>query len=234
MALRTTFEQLTEMVFDECGSSSATSRNNDNRAYVQRLIKRHYEFLCDDHDWAFLHITNDDATKTLQAGENHYDFPVAMDLKNTLQADTYYGNVWVPLIYGIDMQDYTAMNPETDQRADPQIKWRIYNDRQFEVWPMPASDGNKVRFKGKKLPEALVGDTSCADMDDHLLVLYVASEVVAKKDGKDAQLKIAAAQRRLAQMKAMYTDRTRVRMGMGANPADQRGWPRIRAFPASN
>lgn len=234
MSLRTTFEQLTEMVFDECATSSATSRNNDNRAYVQRLLKRHYEFLCDEHDWGFLHVTNDDATKELQAGERFYDYPVGMGLNNTMRADTFYGNVWVPLTYGIDMENYTSMNPETDQRADPQTNWRIYTDRQFEVWPMPASNGNLVRFTGKKLPEALVGDTSRADMDDHLLVLYVAAEVTAKKDSKDSALKLAAAQRRLGQLKMMYTARLRVRMGMGSNPEDQRGFPRIRAFPASN
>lgn len=207
---------------------------NDNRAYLQRLLKRQYEFLCDEFDWSFLHIGNDDATKTLQAGERFYDFPVKMDLKNTVLADTFYGNVWVPLVYGIDMQNYTSMNPELNQRADPQTNWRVYSDRQFEVWPMPASNGKLVRFTGKKLPEVLVGDTSRADMDDLLIVLYVAAEVLAKQSSKDGELKLAAAKQRMQQMRAAYGSRSKVRIGMGRNPQDQRGWPRIRAFPASN
>lgn len=232
--LRTTFGQLVEMLEDECGISSASSRGNDNRAYLQRLIKRQYEFLCDENDWTFLHIGNDEATKTLQAGEQFYDFPTAMGgANNTIKAETFYGNVWVPLIYGITPADYTAMNPATNQRADPQIKWRIYSDRQFEVWPMPATNGSLVRFSGRKNPEPLVSDTSRADMDDQLIVLYCAAEVLAKQNQKDADLKLAAAKARLIQMKAGYTDRTRVRMGMGCHGDDQRGWPRIRAFPAS-
>lgn len=228
--LRQTFGQLKEMVRDECAISSNSSRGNDQLGYIERLIKRHYESLCDEHDWTFLHVTNDDATKVLEAGQRFYDFPVAMDLRNTISADTFYGNVWVPLIYGIDMQDYTAMNPELNQRADPQIKWRVYTERQFEVWPMPASNGNKIRFTGKRLPERLVGDQSRADMDDQLLALYVSAEILTKQESGDAEIKLAAAQARLAKLKALYSGRSLARMGMGTNPADQRGWPRIRVF----
>lgn len=228
--LRNTFSQIVEMVRDECAISSASSRGNDQLQYIQRLVKRQYEFLCDEHDWGFLHVTNDDATKILQAGERFYDFPVRMQMGNTLKADMFYANVWIPLIYGIEPEDYNSMNPELNQRSDPVIKWRMYDENQFEVWPMPASNGNKVRFRGKRLPEPLVSDTSRADMDDMLIVLYVSAEILAKQKSADSELKLAAAQRRLIQLKMRYTGRNVVRLGMGTNPADTRGWPRIRVF----
>lgn len=235
MALRTTFGQIVEMVRDECGMSSASSRGQDNLAYVQRLVKRHYETLGDEFDWTFLRVDNDDATKDLQAGERYYDFPVVMDQRNTIECWTFYGNVWVPLDYGITMQNYTSMNPETNQRGDPQTNWRIKSDRQFEVWPLPAANTNKVRFTGKKKQEALTGDTSRADMDDQLIVLSVSAEILSKKGGKDAEVKIAALTQRRISMRALYSDRDKVRIGMGESVNDsQRRWPRIRAFPASN
>lgn len=223
-----------EMLRDECGISSASSRGSDNLAYLQRIIARHYEFLVDEADWSFLRVDDDAATKELEAGSRYYDFPDIMDLKYTLTADHFYGNVWVPLDYGIGPSDYNAMNPETDQRADPQIKWRIKDDRQFEVWPMPASNGNLVRFRGRRKPTLLTSDDSRADMDDQLIVLYAAAEVQAKKSVKDADLKLAAAKQRLIQMKRLYVDRTKVRIGMAERVDPQRGWPRIRAYPASN
>ena len=175
----------------------------------------------------------------MQAGQRYYDFPVAMDLETTITADTFYGNIWTPLAYGISPMDYNAMNPELDQRSDPQLKWRVVTDAngavQFEVWPMPASNGNHVRFKGRRKFVPLVNDTDRCVMDSILVQLFAAGEILAKKEQKDADLKIAAARARLVQMRAGYSDRKRVRVGMGSTwMEDQRGWPRIRAFPASN
>lgn len=246
MALRTTLGQAVEMLRDECGISSASSRGNDNLAYLQRLIKRYYETLVDDFDWAFLRVGDEEATKILEAGERYYDFPVEMDIEKTINAYIFYGNVWVPMIYGIEPTDYNSMNPELNQRADPAIKWRIRNESQFEVWPLPAStgayvadgpaqtiSGPLVRFTGRRRAERLTGNDSRMDMDDQVVVLYCAAEVLAKQGQKDAEAKLAAANKRLATLRAGYSDRRKVRIGMGENPADQRGWPRIRAFPAS-
>lgn len=234
MARGTSFGQLVEMVRDECSLSSNSSSGNDHLAYIKRLIKRHYEFLCDEYDWSFLRVENDDATKTLEAGERYYDFPVAMDIHDTIDAQTFYGNVWVPLTYGVTPQDYTAMNPETDQRADPVLKWRISSDSQFEVWPLPASNGNLVRFSGKRRENALVAESDTCDMDDQLVVLYVSAEILFKLEDKSAELKLAAAKQRLSQMRGGYADRKKVRVGMGQPLGDSvNGWPRIRAFPAN-
>ena len=239
MALGKTFSQVIEAVRDECGTSSNSSRSVDNLPYLKRLINRVYETIYDGFDWTFLRIDNDEATKTLQAGQVYYDFPVAMSLDTTLTADTFYGNIWVPLIYGISPMDYNAMDPAHNQRADPQQKWRVVTDAngavQFEVWPMPASDGNLVRFKGRRGFVEMVNDADICRVDHIVVSLYVAAEVLAKKSQKDADLKVAAAKNRMAELRSSYSDRKRVRVGMGRSwMEDQRGWPRIRAFPASN
>jgi hypothetical protein len=235
VALRTTLEQLVEMTLDAVGASSATSRNNDYRQYVIRQIQRVYETLCDDFDWTFLRVSNDEAMKEVEAGERYYDFPVAMDMRNVVECWYFYNSVWVPLTYGIGPEQYTAMNPELNQRADPAIRWRDSSERQFEIWPLPASNGNIVMFRGRRLPTPLTSDTARADMDDQLIVLYTAAEILAKSNQKDAELKLAAANARKIRMRALYSDKNKVRMGMGQSwEQDQRGWPRIRAFPASN
>lgn len=230
----TTRGQLVEMLRNECGISSASSVGNDNLSYLQQLIDRHYEFLADDYDWPFLRVDNDDATKTLQAGDRYYDFPVAMDLESTLSADTFYGNIWTPLDYGIGPEEYTAMNSEANQRADPQLKWRIKDGDQFEVWPMPATNGSLVRFKGRRRRTVLVGDTSRCDVDDMLVVLYAAAEILSKQNQRDAAVKLDAAKQRLIQCRGASADRRKVRIGMNGDSGNwQRGFPRIRAFPAT-
>jgi hypothetical protein len=114
------------------------------------------------------------------------------------------------------------------------LKWQIHDGNQFEVWPLPASNGALVRFSGRRKITPLVGDDDRCDLDDQLVVLYAAAEVEAKKSQKDADLKLAAAKARLLTLRARTSDRRRVRMGMGESQEDGRGWPRIRAFPASN
>jgi hypothetical protein len=244
VALRTTFQQLVEMVCDEVGSSSATSRGNDALSRYRRIIQRVYETLYDSFDWTFATIDNDDATKYLQAGERYYDFPVAMDMDSKyagFQCWYYYSNVWIPLTYGIGPPEYTAMNPELDQRADPAMRWRVKDYNQFEIWPPPATNGDedslagpKVRFIGRRAKPPLNSDQARALMDDQLIVLYASAEILSKKDQKDADMKLAAANARKIEMRRLYSARTKIRVGMGSSwNQDQYGWPRIRAFPAA-
>lgn len=214
--LRKTFAEIVEATIDECQGSSATSRNPDFRTYVQRVVKRHYEVLCDECDWAFLRVDNDEATKALEAGERYYDFPIAMDVKNTLTADVYYNNIWLPLTYGIGPPEYTAFNSDNNVRAEPPLKWRIKDERQFEIWPIPNTDDMfSVRFKGKRLPEPLTSDASRADMDDICISLFASAEILAKQKSADAPVKLKAAQVRLIQLRRLYMDRRTVRIGMG-------------------
>lgn len=248
MALRSTRVQVVEMLRNECGISSNSSRGNDNLAYLHQLINRHYEAACDEFDWTFLRVDDLDATKVLQAGSRYYDFPVEMDFSKTVTMWNFWGNIWNPVIYGISMADYNAQNPELDQRADPVVKWAAHDERQFEVWPLPASNGvfeesggfvtsivgPVVRFTGKRKPERLTGNDSRMDMDDQLVVLRCAAEVLAKKSQKDAEAKLAAAAARMALLRRIYSDRKKTGIGTGESREDLRGWPRIRAFRASN
>lgn len=235
MALRTTMAQLVEMVRDECGLSSNSSRGADHLAYIQRLIKRHYETLVDDFEWSFLKVNRGDAQKVLEAGERYYDFPIAMDVKDTIAAWHFYGNVWVELKYGIEYSDYNQMNPDLDQRGDPQLRWQITERKQFEVWPLPASNGNLVEFTGTRMPELLTSDTARADMDDQLIVLYTSAEILEKQKQGSGAVKAGAAARRLANMREKYGGgRRRVRIGMGQQGPSRRPADYIIAVRSSN
>lgn len=247
MALYTPYSQLVEMVRDECAISSNGSRSIDNKPYVQRLIKRVYETMVDKADWSFLIVDKDQAVKAMQAGERYYDFPVAMDMRYAIEAWVFWGNVFLKLTYGIGPLEYSAYNSDNpDVRADPCLKWQIIADDQFEVWPTPASNGDItavpmsgpfVRFTGKRKARALVADADPMDMDDQLVVLAVAAEILERQLKGSGALKAAAASDRFNTVRSLYTHHTVVRMGMGSGTADDGmspGWPRIRVFPASN
>lgn len=237
MALRTTLDQLVEMLRDETKVSSNSSRGTDHRAYLERLIKRQYETLCDEFDWSFLKVHRGDARKTLEAGSRYYDFPIEMDVRDTVKCFHFFGNIWTELAYGIEFGDYNQLDPDPDhdQRSDPQLKWQIRDGRQFEVWPLPASDGNIVEFTGTRKPEALVSGIARADMDDQLIVLYAAAEVKEDQKPGSGIVKQRAAVQRHQQLKSRYGGgRRRVRIGMGVNDGSRYPAQLIRAVRASN
>jgi hypothetical protein len=251
VALYTPFNELVEMVRNECAISSNSSRGNDQRDYLKQLIRRNYETLVDKEDWSFLVVDKDQAVVAMQAGERYYDFPVAMDERYAIEAWVFWGNVFLKLRYGIGPLEYSAYNSDNPQvRADPVLKWQIVeSDKsvQFEVWPTPASNGDitvtpksgqYVRFTGKRKARRMVQDSDPCDMDDQLLVLLTAGEVLERQEKGSGAVKIAAANDRLTVVKGMYCHHQKVRMGMGNgdNRMDgtSQGWPRIRVFPASN
>lgn len=202
MSRGTQLQTLTEMLQDECRLSSATSRGVDHRTYLQRLIKRVQEELYDEFDWPFmkLRLTSAEAGKSMEAGSRYYDFPTSLNPERITQAWHKNGGIWVKLTRGIDPSHYSAMDPETDVRGDPVQRWDWYGEDQFEVWPLPASDDDEVRFEGRKKLTALSSEAATADLDDILIVLFCAAEVLAPNNQKDAEIKLQKAQRRLANL----------------------------------
>lgn len=251
MARNTSFGTIVEMTRNEARISTNSSRGMDNLPYIQQLVKRYYEQLADDYDWTFLTVEKEEAVKALQKGERYYDFPIAMDQRYAIEAWVFWGNVWMKLRYGIGQLEYSAFNSDNPSvMADPALKWQIRDDKQFEIWPRPASNGSLattptsgytspvVRFTGKRIIRAMVANDDPCDLDDILVSLYASAEILEQQQKGSGAMKMQAAGARLAKLRGMYSHRTKVRVGMGTG--DNRhdgmspGWPRIRVFPASN
>lgn len=216
MALGTQFQQIIEMVRDEARLSSATSRGIDHLAHIKRLIVRHYNMLSDGFDWEHLRVKRNDSRVTLGAAQRYSDFPAQIDPEAIQEVFVYAGSTWQPLAYGIRPDDLNANNSDNGNRTSWPDRWDFYGDNQFEVWPVPAGGGVQIGFEGRKKVQALIQDTDRADIDDELIALHVAAEILIENGQKDAgTLKMQAANARLAQAKANRSDKTRIRMGMG-------------------
>lgn len=202
MARKTTFSELIEMVRAEARISTAVSQGQANEVYIKQLIKRYYEQLYDEYDWPFKKIPKGSARITIQAGSRYYDYPAFLDLERIIAVHTLEGSQWRRLTKGIGPEQYNTYNSDdNDARADPIKRWEIYSDTQFEVWPLPASAG-QVWFEGIRKKTPLVSPSDRCDIDDTLVVLFVASEILAATNQKDAQIKLNAAQGRLVQLKS--------------------------------
>lgn len=138
------------------------------------------------YKWPFMRVYRDVA---MSAGERYYAFPDDISLEDAIGAEVKYSNTWASMEFGIGESDYNAVNSDADQRNDPPVKWDLYRDPDdngdmFEAWPIPASDSPVVRFHGIKTLRDLVVDDDVCDLDDLLIILYAAVDLVPDKRTK--------------------------------------------------
>jgi hypothetical protein len=201
MARGTTFGQMIEMTKLEAGLDPDPALSMSSLPLIKQLIKREYERLYDEFDWPFTRVREDVMTV---AGQRYYDIPSTLDLERIEGIQYYWGLRWHDLERGIQMSDYTAYNSDNDARHEPAWKWDIHYTgptAQIELWPMPSTNDKKVRFHGIRRPTALVQVSDGCDLDDQMIVLFAASEYLARRSSPEAPLKQQKAVQRFHLMK---------------------------------
>jgi len=189
VARNTTFGQLIEMTMIEAGMDPTPALSMNVRPLVKAAIKREYERLYDEFDWPFLRVTEDVLT---QAGQRYYDVPDTINFDRIEKVDYLWGDRWVPLDRGIDVSNLNTYNSDEDERSDPMLRWDIKwtgDTTQIEVWPIPASNEIPIRFTGIRNMTRLVGDGDRCDLDDQMVSMFAAAELLARKNSPEAQLK---------------------------------------------
>lgn len=232
--LRVTLQEVVQAVRGECGLSTNTSRGIDHLDNIKQLIRRHYATLAEDFDWQHLEIRREspDSRKLLQAGSRYYNWPEALNPLKIEKAWQKWGSTWFPLDYGIDYRDYSFSDSDADMRSDPVLSWAYAGGEQFEVWPMPASNGtlngdNEIAFQGQRKITPLLEDGDRLDMDDILVVLRVSTEILAgQKKMEAASVKGEAAKARLDTVRGHLADKSRYVMGKGKVLESGAYWPR--------
>lgn len=193
MARGTSFGQVVQILRDEVGRSNAAgSAGVADYSQLKRLINRYYETLYLDYDWPHLRFVS--ARISLSAGERYYDVPTTLDYERVERIVLWTNGRPYNLDRGIDAEDYQVFSSEDNERADPVLKWDIRNTgtkEQMEVWPMPASSGQSLQITGFRKFVRLVADGDPCQLDDNMVVLFAAAELVGADDKKQ---KLVAAQ----------------------------------------
>lgn len=214
MARGTTLTALIDMLRKELGTSSNPALSQSERDILVHQLNRAQEFYYDDYAWPHLRVRKD---KTLSAGQRYYDAPADIDIERILSVHVEWNDHWYVVEREIDLSHYDILDPEDDARLDPVQRWDIVDvgsGPQIEVWPMPETDGLKLRFEGtKKLSRMVSGDDTCI-LDDTLIVLTAASKLATRYQLPDAEEPIAAARRRYEILKSQQT-----RKGPTATPS---------------
>ncbi|TDX21888.1 hypothetical protein DFO67_1327 [Modicisalibacter xianhensis] len=207
MARGTTLEQLTVMLKAEIGASPDYAANADMNFVYHQYLRRHYENLYDGWAWPFKRIERDIATA---AGQRYYDWPAEIDGEQELEFWVDENGTWIRLEQGIGPGQYNSY--EEGDRQDYPYRWDWQGEDQFEIWPTAALDGVTLRIVGTKNPNKLISESDVCDIDDQMVVLYAASELLLRDDPNRAQQKSNMAQQREDVVKKKLQTRKRLTM----------------------
>lgn len=223
MARNATLEKLLNDLRAECRLSMNAAHNTQTREGHIILLQRKQEWLWQDFDWPHLRV---DRYIELQAGQRYYDTPPDLDIDRIQKLEIRFDTVMTPICAGIDAGHYAAYDSDLGQRAWPIRRWRITEDEQIEVWPIPEQDFDPVSLEGRvtitgiKKLRPLVAMDDRADIDDRLIVLHSAAEYLAATGASDAQIKLDQATALYAKLRGHLTARRKFRM-FGNGSQDQ-------------
>jgi len=176
-----------------CRISLNPAHNNQNRDTQIIALQQKQEFFWNDFAWPHLRV---ERTLDLAAGQRFYDMPDDLDIRRISKIEIRMDGAYARLHPGIDAGNYAVFDSELDARSWPIQRWRISEDDQLEVWPIPDENFDTTTLEGRmkitgiKNLAPLIEDADRADLDDRLIVLHCAAEYLAATGAKDAQFKL--------------------------------------------
>lgn len=210
-----TLGELVLMLREEVGDATSAALGQNTLPGYKRTLRRTQEFLWGDWAWPHLRVYREEV---MQAGQRYYTLPADLAFDRVENVHVRDNDIWRPVCYGIELEHYNASDPELGDRDDPVERWKAHEDGQFEVWPVPATNGLRLRFEGIRKLASLVDDADRADLDDNLIVMFAAAEILGRKKSADGQAKAQVAGRLYRQLKGHQSKDTVIVIGGGRDP----------------
>lgn len=210
MARNVTLGELIDDVRAEAGHSLQANLGASMREVLIKVLQRQQRRLWEDYDWTFLRVQRD---VPVQAGQRYYSFPSDLNLERIEKVEFKWDDRWHKLEYGVGPAQYDQFDSDRDVRSWPVYRWQEHEDNQVELWPIPSLNGTAsplagaVRFTGIRKLRTLVADGDRADLDDTLLVLFSAAEILAREKASDASVKMTMAENHYRRLKARNSKR---------------------------
>lgn len=200
------------MLKAETGDFANTNTTRD--ALLNALLSNKQKQLATENQWPFLERR---WNVPVAANTQYVSLPtttsadptaqtVDIDLDRLPFAEVLFNQVYLPIRYGIGDEEYNALNFAFGRQSDPIQRWRLATNAMstseasvpvnaFEVWPVPVT-AQTIRFTGRRALLPLTDEAHKCDLDDMLIVLFVAADLLARAKQPDAPLKLQNAQKR--------------------------------------
>lgn len=186
----------------EVGDVLTPGVNDDLDLTYNALLENKQAFFYEQYDWPHLKIQQD---ITVPAGTRLITFPANISNIKPWEAHVYFTSCWHPVAFGVTDDLFNASDSDLGETSDPIRRVALYNTAsstisQLEVWPIPGQE-QKLRIRGFKALPKLQADDDIAVLDDLMIVLFVAAEILTKRKQPDAQAKLQQATSHFARLK---------------------------------
>lgn len=219
MARNQTLLKILNDVRGEARLSMNPAHNIADRERQIGMIQREQERLWADHDWPHLTV---DRYIPLVAGQRFYDTRLALNEAGEARGDLSLERVtclsvqddriWRKIDNRITADDRLAYDSQAGEQSWPPRRWDRSEDDMIEVWPVPDETAvfngltqnmqGVLRIEGVRDLRPFRDDDDRADLDDRLLALFTAANILAEGGAKDTQLKMEMANRHYTRLKA--------------------------------
>ena len=203
--------QLLNMLQAESGMSTLPASSVSSRDHRVQLLNRVQARLYAAYDWDFAWIYRD---VQMPQGTRYATLPADIDFDRVNQANISQGadsDDWRGLGYGIGDAQYRQIGENV--QGCPQT-WAPSEGDQFELWPTP-DDTYRVRFRGLKVLPLMVNSDDRAVLDDNLIVLHAASELMKRQKLPDWEDKLREGQLLFNRLRSMSGGNKRAPIIMG-------------------
>lgn len=217
MARGTQLTSLIAQLRAETGRTQNVAVGVDEVENLKVMLQRTQELLYEEYEWPHLRVQR---TISLVAGSRYYDLPSDLNYDRIQDVKLKYNGVYTDVERGILFDDYSIYdsNAGTPDRSFPVLKWDIRHTgvrEQVEAWPIPAENATLYMFGTKKLGD-LIQENDRAELDDRLIVLFAAAEILSRQKSADAKNKQSQAERRLMMLRRnSQSDSKTVQVGLG-------------------
>jgi len=236
MARGTTLTRLLDEVRAEARLSLNPAHNNQTRDQHIHVLQREQERLWEDYNWPHLRVERFIMT---EIGQRYYDprgaKNAAGEISGVIPVDRIEriffksDGEWMPVYSGIGQWHQAITDSALGQHSWPVARWQVAEEDQIEVWPItdiaadPEDQTGYLKIVGIRKLNPLVAPDDRADLDDRMLALYTAGNILAAAGSKDAELKIEAANKRYVRLKGEQAKLKAFRMfGIGMDESARR------------
>jgi hypothetical protein len=225
MARGTQFAALVYMLRAEIRRSTAVNVGVDDLPEIKQAINRQYAIQWAATEWPFL----DDYYKLqLNIGQKLYSPPNglyfttrAMTFDRIKDIAVFYSGVPQRIERGIHFEDYALFDGDLGSYSDPVLKYDIRygnaGQEQIEVWPVPSGSAQVLKAFAKVAWAPLVSDSDLCLIDDLLVVLFAAADLLSLDESEPRVGLPPAATLRL-QLATAHRDVLRSNMNAGRRP----------------
>jgi hypothetical protein len=197
MARTQTLQEMVSNLRAEAGHSLAVAQGVNAEATLKYILKRTQEELWTAFVWPELMLRDD---RALAAGTYLYNYSTELKFDAIREAWSASASTqqWLPVGYGITEDRLQAGSALNSTSSDP-VQWWESAGSQFRVWPTPVSAA-WLRFKGNRELQPLVSNSDSCTLDATVIILFAASELLARSKAEDAANKLQKAQRHLSKL----------------------------------